>query len=115
MTIESKVTKEHFDNTPKQVVNDTDYFNKKAYVTMEMISRWGMVAGTPDGEDSSGRSKLRLATEKELIERAFKIADLMFDEIELRDWSMNTATFEDMDLAVQNIIEEKENNKALNH
>ena len=113
MSIEERVTKEKYEDEPNQKVNDTDYFGNKSRIIVEMISRWGMVAGIPDGEDSSGRSKLRLSTEEELVNRAFKISDLMFNELELRDLMIQTSTFENMDLAVKNIIEEKENNKLL--
>src|SRR5688572_16352986 len=41
----------------------------------ELIERWGLVAAMPDGEDSSGRAKLRLPTPDELVARAFAIAE----------------------------------------
>ena len=48
-----------------------------------MIERWGMVAACPDGEDSSGRSKLRLATPEELVDRAYAVAALLVERGEL--------------------------------
>ena len=44
----------------------------------EFITRWGMVAAIPDGEDSAGRAKVRLATPEEVVERAIACADLLF-------------------------------------
>ena len=115
MPIEIKIEKERYDNKPVQTVNDTDYFGTKSKIVVQLISRWGMISCIEDGEDSSGRAKVRLATEEELVKRAFKIADLMFNELEMRDWLVQTNTFETMDQAVENIIEEKENNKALSN
>jgi hypothetical protein len=43
-----------------------------------MIEKWGMVAATPDGEDSAGRQKMRLATPEELVERAIETTNLLF-------------------------------------
>ena len=42
------------------------------------VERWGMVAAIPDGEDSGGRQKMRLPTTKELVDRAFDIAEAVF-------------------------------------
>ena len=48
----------------------------RARIVLTLIERWGMVAGEIDGEDSAGRSKIKLQTPEELIERAFKVAEL---------------------------------------
>ena len=112
MPIEIEVKKEKYNDSLEMKLNDTDFLGRKAQIAVEMIGRWGMVAGMTDGEDTSGRSKLRLATEEELVKRAFKIADLMFDELELRDWMVQIPTFEMQELAVQNIMEEKENERV---
>ena len=115
MTVETKITKERYDNNAKTMINDTDHFGVKAKIVIDMVSRWGMIAGEPDGEDSSGRAKLKLATEKDLVKRAFRMADLMFDELEIRDWLIQTASFETLNEAEINIEQERENAKALNH
>ena len=115
--IEKKITIERYDNEPKTNLNDIDVFSKRAVMVMEMISRWGMVAGEPDGEDSNGRTKLKLLSEKDLVKRAFKISDLMFEELEIRDWMIQSATFEELELAKENILEEIENKEQqeMNH
>lgn len=46
-----------------------------ATMAFDMVLKWGMVAGMPDGEDSSGRSKVRLAEPAELVDRAFLCAE----------------------------------------
>ena len=51
---------------------------QEAILAMSLIERWGMVAGQPDGEDSAGRSKLRLSTPEELVDRAFIVARMAF-------------------------------------
>lgn len=45
-----------------------------ANMAFALIERWGMVAATPDGEDSAGRQKFRLQTSDELVARAFTVA-----------------------------------------
>jgi hypothetical protein len=47
-----------------------------------LIARWGMVAAIPDGEDSQGRSRLRLQTPQELIDRAFEVARIFMVRLE---------------------------------
>lgn len=61
----------------------------QAQYAMSLMKHFGIVAGTPDGEDSSGRQKLRLATPKEIVERACTIAELAFQEFENRDWLLD--------------------------
>lgn len=48
-----------------------------AEVARELVARWGSVAVQPDGEDSAGRSKWRLQTPYELVERAIESASLL--------------------------------------
>ena len=114
MTIEVKIEKERYDKKAEVSVNDTDYFGSRAKIVVELISKWGIVAAVPDGEDRKGRSKLRLMEPDELISRAFTIADKMFNEFEMRQWMIQVPDFETRDLAVQNILEEKENNEQAN-
>jgi hypothetical protein len=53
---------------------------------MAFIEKWGMVAALPDGEDSSGRAKLRLATVDETVGRACDMAEKAYAEFERRGW-----------------------------
>ena len=62
------------------------FLNTKACTAADFINKWGMVAGTADGEDSSGRSKLRLLTEAELVARAIKTTELLFADFEQLGW-----------------------------
>ncbi len=55
--------------------------NETAKLACEFVSRWGMVASITDGEDSSGRQKLRLATPEEVVERAVTIAESLMDRL----------------------------------
>ena len=50
----------------------------------KLIERWGMVAAIPDGEDSAGRSRLRLLTPEEMVDRAFKATELFWNEAHKR-------------------------------
>lgn len=52
----------------------------------ELISRWGMVSGIEDGEDTAGRAKLRLATVEEVVERACNASEAFCLEAEKRGW-----------------------------
>lgn len=60
------------------------------------IERWGMVAGRPDGEDSSGRAKLALLTPEEVIDRACKTAELADAEFRKRKWILTIPKTEDL-------------------
>lgn len=61
--------------------------SSRGKLALQMIERWGSVAGVPDeAEDSTGRSKLRLQTPSELVDRACAVADKAFDEFKNRGW-----------------------------
>lgn len=70
--------------------------NRAADLTCDLIARWGMVAGLEDGEDSSGRAKLRLATPKEMVKRACDTAEMLIKEIEKRDWYLELPSPQDL-------------------
>jgi hypothetical protein len=60
--------------------------NRKADLAERLISHFGVVAGTPDGEDSKGRAKVNLMPPAEVVQRACEIADLAIDEFDKRGW-----------------------------
>jgi len=72
--IQSKVV-EKFPLT-RLVAHETEQLEQTAKLAFDLVGRWGPVAATPDGEDSSGRAKLRLQTPEELVQRAFGCAEL---------------------------------------
>ena len=63
--------------------------NARAFLAISMMERWGIVAGEPDGEDSSGRSKLGLMPVEQLVERSCQAADLAFKEFRKRKWILD--------------------------
>lgn len=63
-------------------------FGSEASIAVEMLQRWGMVAGIEDGEDSQGRQKVHLLTPEELVTRACETAALAIQEFERRGWAI---------------------------
>ncbi len=63
-------------DTPQLFTHNDELAEDEAKMAAALIERWGMVAAIPDGEDSAGRAKLRLATPEELVARAFSCAKL---------------------------------------
>jgi hypothetical protein len=57
-----------------------------AILAAQLVESWGMRAETPDGEDKSGRQKLRRVTPKELVAEACDTASLLFKEFNVRNW-----------------------------
>jgi hypothetical protein len=79
---------------PAMTVHQTEVACDTARMAFELISRWGMVAATPAGEDSAGRQRLRLQTPSELVDRAFVVADLAFHEARRRGLMVRTPVAE---------------------
>ena len=72
----------------KRVVEDTISLNKRARFAVEFIERWGAIAAIPDGEDSSGRQKLRMMTPQELVTRATQTAEYLFAVLNANGWTV---------------------------
>lgn len=73
--LQSKIQK-RFEDGGQIIIVEQEALEQEARIAQEMIAKWGMVAGVPDGEDSSGRLRLRLMTPQELVDRAFETAKL---------------------------------------
>lgn len=46
-----------------------------AQLALQMLERWGPVAAMENGYDEAGRQKMKLLTPKEVVDRAFGIAE----------------------------------------
>lgn len=68
------------------ILNESEAPEFQARIALALIERWGLVAGLPDGEDSSGRSRLRKATPAELVEEACDVAERAVGAFKVRGW-----------------------------
>ena len=76
-----------FGDEKEPIVFKTEVPDQTAAFAMQIIERWALVAGIPDGEDSAGRAKQRLPTTAELVVRAFDIAEAAFIEARKRGFT----------------------------
>lgn len=60
--------------------------NLEARIAVSLVERWGLVAGEDGGEDSSGRSKLRVQSPEEVVNRAVTTAELLVEAIRNKNW-----------------------------
>ena len=67
-------------------IKETQMPHPVAQFAMQLIERWGMIAGTPDGEDSAGRMKVRLLAPEEIVARACRTAEIAFEQFAHKDW-----------------------------
>lgn len=59
----------------------------RARLAMTLIEKWGMVACTvADGEDSAGRSRMRLLTPAQVVGRATETAERAIEEMHRLGW-----------------------------
>ncbi len=86
--IEVRTYKNEFDlgSKPCIRVHERNHLELRARTSIAFIERWGMVAAVPDGEDTTGRQKLRLATPTELVERACVITEQLFSAMDSKGW-----------------------------
>lgn len=97
-TTEIEIVKpDRYEKHPSIRKHETELLELEAKVTLEFVTKWGMVAGMPDGEDSSGRAKQRLATPEEVVDRACTVTELLFAEIRKRkDWIVSIPNTEEI-------------------
>ena len=78
------------------VINENEQPEFEAKLAFAFIEKWGMIAGEPDGEDSSGRSKVRMATPEEVVKRAFDIARVALKQAKESGLICQMPTFKEM-------------------
>lgn len=79
-------------------------FELRSSMAAILIEKWGMVAGKPGGEDSSGRRTLDILSPEEVVERAYAVADLLVDTAEKRG-ELVLETDEDVSASFQRVGE----------
>lgn len=85
---------------PKAIVHRTEIYDTKAQLALDLISKFGMAA-IPEGETSSGETKLRVLTAEEVITRCFDVADKAIDEIRKRSWYSTCPSWEEMESLIK--------------
>lgn len=87
MATQFAVVEDYGRNSAKKcILHDTELANNQARLATILIEKWGMVLAESDGEDSSGRAKLRTAAPAEVVERACKTAELAIEAFRARGW-----------------------------
>lgn len=99
--IQTRVIKNYL-GEGRLLVHETELPGPEARLAMELVSRWGTVAGAPDGEDSAGRFKVRLMTPDELASRACEASAVLFAEIRRRGWMVATPDISELELPPEN-------------
>lgn len=65
----------------KVMAHRTEAPTSEGELAMRLVERWGMIMATPDGEDSSGRQKIRAQTPDELVDRALAVSKTLFERM----------------------------------
>lgn len=68
----------------------------KGMIAVTLVEKWGMIAAVEDGEDSAGRTKLRLSTPVEVVNRAMETADILVEQMKQVGWIVKTPTSTEM-------------------
>jgi len=100
-----KITSQY--GEPKLIVHERDHATLAARIALNLAERWGMIAAVPDGEDSSGRSKLRTMTPEEITDRACNTAESLLVEIKNRGWIAEAPSWEEMEEESKRLEAEK--------
>jgi hypothetical protein len=77
-----KFTRDRYQTT--YTARPTTVLGPVAGVAEKIVTHFALIAAVPDGEDSSGQQKHRLATPEELAKRACDVAQALATELESR-------------------------------
>lgn len=66
--------------------------NQKAEFAMRLMDHLAIASATPDGEDTTGRQKLRLLKPDEVVARAIEISGMAWDAFEAIGWTQDLPT-----------------------
>lgn len=76
--IKNVLVEDRLTEPPKVVALEA--MSVEAHLAFQLIERWGMVFAAPDGEDSSGRAKIKPEEPEVIVGRAFEITTLFVQE-----------------------------------
>lgn len=98
MTVEIKVLKSQWtkEKEPHVMAHNTEILTPQADFARDLIARWGMVSALDDGEDSSGRHKLKLMPPHEVVSRAIETSDLMYKAFADNNMLIQVPTLDEM-------------------
>lgn len=92
-------------------INKREMMTPEAEFAWHFIEKWGMVAGVPDGEDSAGRQKLRVATPAEIVQRATETAEGFWQAIQAKGWVQDIPSQEEAAAKVEELRKERKANR----
>lgn len=73
----------------------------RARFAMECITRWAMISAVADGEDSSGRARVRRMTPDEITDHACACAEQAFLAFKAKGWLADVPPYADLVDAVK--------------
>ena len=71
------------------IVCNTIALFPQAKFAQDLMHNLAIAAAIPDGEDSSGKQKMRQMTEMEVVARATKISETAFEHFRSRGWILD--------------------------
>lgn len=96
MTQTAHVVDEYNIRRAQVILHDTEMPNFEGRLAINLVERWGMVAGATDEEDSQGRAKITLQPPEKVVERACATAQLLLAELRTRGWMTNVPGYDEM-------------------
>ena len=103
--------KRSFEDAASWTIHNLEALKPEANAALAFIEKWGMVAGIPDGEDSAGRARIRLATPEEVVDRAIAVAAGAFRAFEAHGWIQPIPSPEEAASLLKKLDEERKANR----
>ena len=83
------------------MVHNRITLDPRASFALNCLEKWGLVMGSPDGEDSAGRAKGKIMPLDEVVARACDVADRAYSAFRDRGWVIALPSLQDFADAVK--------------
>lgn len=80
----TRITSEHNYAEKKAAVHWLEHPTQEGSYALQLLGHFGLISGSDDGEDSSGRRAMKLLPVAETVERAFDLAHEAFIQLRAR-------------------------------
>ena len=102
----------YLDDGPKLGIHDTESPIAEGRFALSLVEHWGMVQGTTNQEDSTGRARIDLMEVDEVVDRAFEMAHKTFKKLRDNNLIQQLPTYDEMDKYLE--VQKAEKKEMLN-
>lgn len=96
MTTQWRVGDRYSNSRQDYILHETEILSQEAAFTCDLLKQFGIIAGTDNGEDSSGRAKMTYVDVDFIVDRAVSISEKAFARFREKGWITDGPSIDDL-------------------